>query len=123
MNTYEGWDKAAKVIEKRGLSVGIFGHTHRPFWRSGATVVANAGSVGQPRGCAPVILRVRFQRGRVSGHFETIDYDVNGHLRALRESGLTESTIYRLCEFFQPAPLAKFSASMQRFKFFHCRVV
>lgn len=111
--------ETAAILETRGLIAGIFGHTHRPRWggfgpgceppldtplvvRPSAPFLINAGAVGQPRDARARSVLLRLSRaGELAGEFETIEYDVAGHLERVRASGLPATTIQRLQAFFE----------------------
>lgn len=111
--------EASKILAARGLRVGIFGHTHRPRWgglgreheppldtrlvaQPTAPFLINAGAVGQPRDVRARSVVLRLTCGEeLAGEFETIEYDVAGHLERVRASGLPATTIQRLQAFFE----------------------
>ena len=97
-------EAARSALERRGATLGVFGHTHRARWVPGPIVVANAGSVGQPRDrtAQSVLLRIQIDRPSTTGTIEPIHYDMQGHLDQLLRSGLPEDTIVRLCSYFKP---------------------
>lgn len=80
------------------LSLGAEETSERVF-------VVNPGSVGQPRHTdrASTYLRMTRDRGRVTIEHIAIDYDAAAHVRALRESSMSESTREKLCSFFEGA--------------------
>lgn len=67
--------------------------------------VVNPGSVGQPRhkDRASTYLRMIRAAGRVTIEHVAVDYDAEAHVRALRESSMSESTREKLCSFFEGA--------------------
>ncbi len=108
-------ERAADTLQSRGLDVGVFGHTHRARWdgaevRSGDTyttprthpIVANAGSLGQPRDARAesVLLRLSLSPDAAKAEFEAVTYDVAAHVAALRAAGLSDATTERLAGFF-----------------------
>ncbi len=122
LNTDDDLEKARVALEAKKVAIGVFGHTHRPRWcvssRASAprevprdiavsasrdeTVVANAGSVGQPRedGASAVVMRFMTTNDGAEATFSSLDYDVAGHLASLLSAGMTEATTARLCAFF-----------------------
>lgn len=118
---------ARQVLADRALRAGVFGHTHRARWAvdpsdptaladvplsvslaapdEAAVVVANAGSVGQPRDArgASVLMRLLTGPKGLAASFEPIVYDVDAHLASLRASGVAPATFERLARFFAPA--------------------
>jgi predicted phosphodiesterase len=101
-------EAAAQDLASRGFHAGVFGHTHRPNLYapqgSAGTMVATAGSVGQPRDRfrTSSFLRVRVGAAREDVEFVPFDYDVNAHVSALQGSSMSQATKARLCEFFVP---------------------
>lgn len=122
--------RAALTIAADGLRVGVFGHTHRArlatveSWPMGnpATVaaklgevtelldndpgrglIANAGSVGQPRcaGRASTFMLVERRRDGLHLSHRPVAYDVDAHVRAIGASGMSEQTRARLLGFFR----------------------
>jgi predicted phosphodiesterase len=109
--------RAAETLTTRGLTLGVFGHTHRPKWdRTDVTagtrtttprtkpIVANAGAVGQPRDrhAQALILRLELTAESATATFEAVTYDVAAHVAALRASGLSAATVDKLASFFKP---------------------
>lgn len=98
--------RAAAALEQGGWRAGVFGHTHRPRLYDAAlgafiapdtdggalasTAVANAGSIGQPRGAAPreVVLWIEVRPAETRFRFEPLRYDVAAHCRDLWASSL-----------------------------------
>jgi len=102
LNSEDDCAAAVEALERRRATLGVFGHTHRAAWRQGEVILANAGSVGQPRDArGSLILRVTLANGTARGSFEPIDYDVQGHVAELRRAELPETTIARLVSFFE----------------------
>lgn len=120
----EEYREAARVLARRGLSVGVFGHTHRGrfftdpprssalglhqlAWRpTGAGVevrVINAGSVGQPRNRTGTATMLRIEgTGRAgSATLHVVEYDTAEHLRRIERLPLPRSTRERLRSFFE----------------------
>lgn len=115
--------RAASAVESRGLRGCCFGHTHRARWYVGddasatadvplgqplksitpATLVANAGAIGQPRDkrARAVLLRLALHQNSVDGLLEPLDYEVDEHLASLRAAPLRPATIERLTAFFR----------------------
>jgi predicted phosphodiesterase len=115
---------AALQLRERGVSVGVFGHTHRIKWYSligeagafrthfsgavddGAIHILNAGAVGQPRDLREVSPSVLWldvdSDGGTARSFERqmFDYDVGSHLRKIQRSGLSKVTVSRIVDFF-----------------------
>jgi predicted phosphodiesterase len=101
-------EAAAQGLASRGFRTGVFGHTHRAnlYAASGGagTMVATAGSVGQPRdrGRVSSFLRVRVEDAGADVELVPIDYDFRAHVAALQGSSMSPATKTRLCEFFVP---------------------
>ena len=95
--------RAAATLTDRGFVLGAFGHTHRKaILRLPATTVVVAGSVGQPRDgeAGANLLWIESDGGVLVANHELVGYDIHGHIKGLRSSGLTEPTLTRLCRFF-----------------------
>lgn len=113
-------DASAALVERRAR-VGVFGHTHRARLtavrglvvdrrslmrpvdldhggETGPRWVINTGSVGQPRGQGATWLELDL--GERSARLHRIRYDIQAHLGQIQASGLSASTIERLCDFF-----------------------
>lgn len=102
LNSDQEQREALAVLEREKAKLGVFGHTHRPLWRDGPVILANAGSIGQPRDHnGSVILRIQLDGESATGTFEPIAYDVQAHLRDIQRVGLPEATIAKLCGFFE----------------------
>jgi hypothetical protein len=110
-------------LTRRGLRAGIFGHTHRsrlyehpagtgatdehpvraslPRAQAGA-IVANAGSVGQPRNrtARSTILSVDVTDEGLQFEVHDVDYDVHQHVDELLAMPLPDATKQRLARFF-----------------------
>lgn len=108
--------RAAETLAARGFDLGVFGHTHRARWgetdgiagtsttsERKAPIVANAGSVGQPRNmrAEAIVLRLELHPGSAAAHFEPVTYDVQAHVAGLPAS-LSDRTRDRLASFFLP---------------------
>jgi predicted phosphodiesterase len=123
-------EDAGAALRRRGLRVGVFGHTHRARvvecpsgaglaeertslqgWRPARAqdaLVINVGSVGQPRNVTATST-VGFMSRRGPAHdlvtdiaIEPLSYDVAGHLDSLRQAPLGTRTISSLTAFFVP---------------------
>lgn len=111
--------RAAARLGGCGLRAGVFGHTHRPRLYDvvraaflptdtaqavvvDGTAVANAGSVGQPRGSSPreVVLWIEADVAEVSYTFVPLVYDVAAHRRAISESSLPVDLRERCLSYF-----------------------
>jgi predicted phosphodiesterase len=96
--------RAAQVLAGRGFRAGVFGHTHRAklFGVGEATLVANSGSVGQPRAKPAIatVLRLAIEQRAVDAVVEPVDYDVTGHIASIDRMPLSEPTRQRLRGFF-----------------------
>ncbi|MEO0606267.1 MAG: hypothetical protein AAF211_32865, partial [Myxococcota bacterium] len=122
----EVYREAARVLARRGLSVGIFGHTHqcrfftepprdralgrhRLAWgprEAGAMPevrVLNAGSIGQPRDRTRTATMLRLKGSGRTGEatLHVVGYDVGRHLDRLRRLPLSPTTLDRLTSFFE----------------------
>ena len=114
--------RAAGRLERGAWRAGVFGHTHRPRLydaRAAAflpiptsgrplgagTRVANAGSIGQPRGSGPreVVLRIEVAPAATTWSFDPLDYDVAAHCRAISGSSLPPEVRDRCLGYF-PGP-------------------
>lgn len=117
LNRPEDRGRAERILGKRGLDVGVFGHTHRARWGDAIgdggveiqssrrrPIVANAGSVGQPRDARAesVLLRLKLTADAVTASFERVVYDVAAHVAALQSAFLSEGTRERLSSYFVP---------------------
>ncbi len=117
--------EAARTLARRGISVGVFGHTHRARFftdpprtappglssfrweppEAGAIPevrVLNPGSVGQPRNRHQTasILRLRGSGRAGSATLHVVDYDLARHLDRLEQLALPASTLEHLTSFF-----------------------
>ena len=123
-NTGDLRDAAASVYTM-GLSVGVFGHTHRSCvnrvrpgsnlesacswgvtWRPAArdeVLLVNAGSVGQPRhqNAISSMLEIEIDDHGVRPTIHELRYDVSAHLAATQGLPFDEETRRRLCSFFE----------------------
>jgi predicted phosphodiesterase len=123
-------EDAGMALRKRGLRMGVFGHTHRARvvecpsavglaeertelrqWRPYGprdTLIINVGSVGQPRNVTATstvgfLTRRNTRMGpETDVVIEPLEYDVQGHLDALRQAPLGTRTISSLTAFFVP---------------------
>ncbi|MFN8035806.1 MAG: metallophosphoesterase family protein [Acidimicrobiia bacterium] len=117
---------AALPLITRGLRGGVFGHVHRPRLTlissdgsrveeestdalavaqgrlTTGTVVAVAGSIGQPRGPGPAasMLRIRIASTGATLACEPVDYDVGAHMEALASMSIGETARGELLSFF-----------------------
>ncbi|HHO51100.1 MAG TPA: metallophosphatase family protein [Deltaproteobacteria bacterium] len=130
LNRDEDHHEAAEVLRRRGLKIGIFGHTHRSRivelppgrglgdgarrelrWRPGEAqdvLLINAGSVGQPRDRAATSTLVELQEDAsgIAVRLHEVRYDVGRHLSRLSALPLSTETLDRLASFFHPSPRA-----------------
>jgi len=110
----------SRILLESGLSGGIFGHTHRPkfsiidtkslthevgevsFIRSsGACLVGNSGSVGQPRGSESSFLLIDFIDGdMVKMEHVFFEYDLELHKSSILKSTLSSKTKDKLLTYF-----------------------
>lgn len=121
-------EEAADALYVRGLTVGVFGHTHRARivkWPSGEGVsseetdlslrgwapsggrdalVINVGSVGQPRNTAAHSAVAWMERKGITIDvtIRPLSYDVQGHISSLASLPLTTRAISALQAFFVP---------------------
>lgn len=126
LNTEDEHFHAALMLRGRGASVGVFGHTHRIKWYSlrgdsgafcahlsgvvndGAVHILNAGAIGQPRDSLEMLSSVLWldvdenSKPGAAQSFERqmFEYDVASHLRHVRRSGLSTTTVSRIADFF-----------------------
>jgi predicted phosphodiesterase len=128
LNTKEEHAAAADKLQARGLRGGVFGHTHRAkvITRShgtmrerdtgktismardeAAVVIANPGSLGQPRGAthASTLMRIAWSDASASFDCVPVDYDIAAHLRALERAPFSRGTKARLASYFEEAIL------------------
>jgi predicted phosphodiesterase len=128
LNSADEHLRAVETLRRRGLGVGVFGHTHRArafHERDGvyrldrppqqlhagwdvlgeAPWVLNAGAVGQPRGedTTAYVLWLDADSEGCSARFQPLEYDVDTHLDALRRAPLSASTRQRLLAFHHAA--------------------
>ena len=113
--------------ERRGLRVGVFGHTHRSRiveWPSGRglgddtryvlhrwvpeteddALVLNAGAIGQPRNrtATSTVMWLTATEGQgVDVDLAPLIYDVDAHLAAVRELPMSPMTVAALMAFFR----------------------
>lgn len=95
--------RAEAALRARGATAGVFGHTHRARIVRGEALICNAGSIGQPRDrerASTFVVVTIADGGEVTAAIESVGYDVDAHLRAVRASTLTPATKSRLCSFF-----------------------
>lgn len=126
LNTDAEHADAARKLQERGFALGVFGHTHRAgirvfndatgadgarqgpeyCWRPapGDRVIVNPGSLGQPRSNPPQTSLLRLTRwaDRVEMEILPVDYDVAGHVAAVRALPFSEATRDKLASFFAP---------------------
>jgi predicted phosphodiesterase len=119
-------EDAGMALRRRGLRMGVFGHTHRARvvecpsatglaeertelrgWRPRGeldTLLVNVGSVGQPRNVtATSTVGYLTRRGpEIDVIIEPLLYDVQGHLDSIRQAPLGIRTISSLTAFFVP---------------------
>lgn len=115
LNHPRDWERAADALRVRALDLGVFGHTHRARWNGAEAhaeavfttprtdpIVANAGSLGQPRDARAesVLLRLELGSDAATAKFEPVTYDVAAHVQALGAAGLSAATTERLAAFF-----------------------
>lgn len=123
LNSSDEHLNACKILQKKRLLCGVFGHTHRRkifsmqpspgnfielqndvvFLNEGCgPYVLNAGSIGQPRGESQIVyvLTLDIEPSLVSARFHPVSYDLNAHVNTLRHSGLSHETIEKLISFF-----------------------
>ena len=115
LNKAEDHEEARVVLQEQGLSVGVFGHTHRacvylngkllPAGSTTAdgrgTVILNAGSVGQPRDRprTTYVLLLDAAASAVQATFLPFTYDEREHVRRIMATSMTEETRVRLASF------------------------
>lgn len=116
--------EAGATLQAQGHAAGVFGHTHRtrlyhhPVGTGGTdehpvsgqvardghegVLVANAGSVGQPRSRrgGSSLLVVDIDRDTVRMTHRPVVYDVAAHVRQVRALPLPEAALDRLCGYF-----------------------
>jgi predicted phosphodiesterase len=120
-------DAAMAVLQSRGESIGVFGHTHRgkvveyagakarrfrhelgirPALSCrilpGDGAVADPGSVGQPRGPGHFssLLFIETNKTGVQFDLRRLHYDIDVHLARIRDSTLSEGTKTKLMSYF-----------------------
>ena len=114
---------ALAALREAGHRVGVIGHTHRAkvlatlggdeWWVEGPmqdamvltpgdAAILNVGSVGQPRDLAQTSTVVTLQRSgtKIRAEHHRFTYDAGAHLDAIRATGLSPTTIDKLCSFF-----------------------
>lgn len=118
LNSEADLRNAADVLAHKGVKMGIFGHSHRPgiytldrhdqLQREGSRrvytpqecasirmIVANPGSIGQPRGRTPhsTFLTVTREGDRNIGmELHKVAYDIGRHIESIEKSGLSADT-------------------------------
>lgn len=125
LNGVDAHAEAASTVVDRGFRVGVFGHTHRSRlfhmpsregadddhdlqrslrWDDAASLIVNAGSIGQPRNAQRVstFAVIDTSSEGVRARIVELDYDVQAHLEALRTLPLSDATRRRLAAYFTP---------------------
>jgi putative phosphoesterase len=90
---------AMKVIQSAGAPLVLLGHTHVPMVYSfEREMLANPGSVGQPRDGDPraAFAVLTLSEGRFSFEITRVEYDVNSVASKIIEAGLPEFLANRL---------------------------
>lgn len=85
----DAWEAAVQTVLGRSPvpDVVLLGHTHRSYVRQvGRVIVANPGSVGQPRDGDPRAAYAVWEDGRLE--LRRVPYDVDRTVRALQATGL-----------------------------------
>jgi predicted phosphodiesterase len=104
-------DFCLKMAQHAGMKAGdviAFGHTHLPWYREvGGIHFVNTGSVGRPKDgnwrAGYVVLEV--DEDHLGVEFVRVEYDVEGAMRAIRESELPDDFAEYLRTGGQPAPV------------------
>jgi putative phosphoesterase len=82
-------DASADLLEASGAEVLIMGHTHVPFVkRLEKGLIANAGSVGQPRDNDPRAAYLILDTKELSATVVRVEYDVKAAAQAIMDAGL-----------------------------------
>ena len=126
LNTQSGFTEATQTLRKNEACAGVFGHTHRisafyrgvhpiPLSQTDAflekldvlrrdPIVLNCGSVGQPRDKInrEYVLWVEISAQTFKCWFQSIFYDVDGHLSDLDNSDLIPEAKERIRRFHIP---------------------
>ena len=85
------------ILERCSCEVVILGHTHVPFSiRLPSGVVANPGSVGQPRDGDPKASLAVLDTGSLKCEVHRVEYDIDEEAEAIRSVGLPEILAKRL---------------------------
>ena len=85
------------ILERCSCQVAILGHTHVPFsTRLPSGVVANPGSVGQPRDGDPRASFAALDTESLRCEIRRIEYDIDEEAEAIRSAGLPEILAKRL---------------------------
>ena len=95
----EAWMRAEEFFEATGAGLLIMGHTHVPFiHRSGARVLLNPGSVGQPRDGDPraSYMLVDLDDGGMEVKHKRVEYDIEAVAARIRRFGIPEMLAARL---------------------------
>jgi predicted phosphodiesterase len=104
LRSEEDFRSAIAALAARGLSHGIFGHSHRSGLLEEAGVTAmTVGSVGQPRSMSdksPQWTMVTLEPGAIRSDVRRLDFDWQAHCESIRSTNMSSSTKERLCEFF-----------------------
>jgi predicted phosphodiesterase len=124
LNTEAEHASASEELLKRGIRVGVFGHTHRTKWYRyvdnngvfksdkfsnldhSAVHILNAGSIGQPRDKCNLgvsVLWLTIPNDPVSTpsfKLQSFSWDVAGHMQSLDTSLLSSATKVQLSKYF-----------------------
>ncbi|WP_205479943.1 metallophosphoesterase family protein [Sphingomonas arenae] len=103
LRTNEDLAKASQALVAAGFHAGVFGHVHRFAERQDHAAVYTVGSLGQPRSGRD--LRPQWAMGELKpGRFRLeprpFHHDWSEHCAALRNTGMSASTVDQLCRFF-----------------------
>ncbi|NOI82320.1 metallophosphoesterase family protein [Vibrio tubiashii] len=121
LNSTEELQKAGMDLTQQSLSGGVFGHTHRSkihrYSSSGLlseqpcrylhqcneheVFIANAGSIGQPRGKDASYLLLEFMSSSILIEQCFFGYEVEKHINSIVRSKLSQATKNKLMSFFK----------------------
>lgn len=91
--------QARRIIQKAGSPLVLLGHTHIPMLHSfGKEMLANPGSVGQPRDGDPraAFALLTVSDGKCSFEVKRVEYDVDSVAKKMHRVGLPEFLSERL---------------------------
>lgn len=103
LRTSEDLVAAGAALAARGLSAGLFGHTHRyRLHADGRRTVLTVGSVGQPRDAARTSewTLICWTGGRLLAERRPMSVEWGTLVRAVRATDLSDDTKDRICRYY-----------------------